>query len=255
MIYDLQKANMWKRAAAGLFDFIMKIIGAIGCIFLLSLIVGFQGYTEKYEAVQESYETKYGVSFDSIENTEAYNKLSEEERATIDAAFKEFASDEEANYLFNMLFQLTIITVTFGILIAFALLEFVIPLLFKNGQTLGKKIFGIAVMREDHVKITGPILFVRSILGKYTIETMVPIMLILMTAFGAVGPLGIGVILLIFLTNIIMLIITKSNSAIHDLLAHTVTVDLASQMIFDSPEALLEYKQKIHKEAAEKAKY
>ena len=50
------------------------------------------------------------------------------------AAVAEFAKDEEANYLFNMLFQLTIITITFGILIAYLLLEFVVPLLFKNGQ-------------------------------------------------------------------------------------------------------------------------
>ena len=34
------------------------------------------------------------------------------------------------------------------------------------------------------------------------------------------------------------------------LLAGTVTVDFASQMIFDSPEELLEYKKKLHAEAA-----
>lgn len=255
MIIDLQKASMWKRAAAGLFDFIMKLIGAVGCIFLLSLIVGFNGYTEKYEARQEIFETKYGVSFDDIDNVDAYNALSEEEKEVINTAFAEFAADEEANYLFNMLFQLTLITVTFGILISFILLEFLVPLLFKNGQTLDKKIFGIAVMRTDHVKISGPILFIRSILGKYTIETMIPIMLLLMTAFGAVGIVGIGVIAVIMLTNIVMLIISKTNSPIHDLLANTVTVDLASQMIFDSPEALLEYKEKMHREAAEKANY
>lgn len=255
MIYDLQKADIWKRGSAALFDFIFLVIGSIGCIFLLSLVVGFNGYQTKYEARQEVFESKYNVSFDEITNLEAYDKLSEEEKATLDTAFEEFAKDEEANYLFNMLFQLTIITITFGILIAYLLLEFVVPLLFKNGQTLGKKIFGLAVMRTDHVKISGPLLFIRSILGKYTIETMVPIMLILMVAFGAVGGLGIIIAALVPLTSIIMIIITKTNSPIHDLLANTVTIDLASQMIFDSPEALLEYKQKIHREAAEKAAY
>lgn len=255
MIYDLQKADIWKRGSAALFDFIFLVIGSVGCVFLLSLVVGFQGYSDSYQARQEVFETKYEVSFDEINDLEAYNKLSDEERATLDAAFKEFAQDDEANYLFNMLFQLTIITITFGILISYLLLEFVVPMLFKNGQTLGKKIFGLAVMRVDHVKISGPILFIRSILGKYTIETMVPIMLLLLVAFGALGGLGIIVAALIPITGIIMMIITKTNSPIHDLLANTVTVDLASQMIFDSPEALLEYKEKIHREAVEKASY
>ena len=130
MIYDLQKADIWKRGSAALFDFIFLVIGSVGCVFLLSLVVGFQGYSDSYEARQEIFETKYEVSFDEINNLEAYNKLSEEERATLDAAFKEFAQDDEANYLFNMLFQLTIITITFGILISYLLLEFVVPMLF-----------------------------------------------------------------------------------------------------------------------------
>ena len=39
------------------------------------------------------------------------------------------------------------------------------------------------------------------------------------------------------------------------MLASTVVVDLASQMIFDSPEDVLAYKQKVHAEAVDKADY
>ena len=63
------------------------------------------------------------------------------------------------------------------------------------------------------------------------------------------------VMLLVIVGNLIMMIATRTNSAIHDQLSHTVAVDMASQLIFDSPEALLEYKQKLHAEAAEKAEY
>jgi uncharacterized RDD family membrane protein YckC len=255
MIYDLQKADVWKRASAGLFDLIMKVIGAVGFIFLLSLVVGFNSYSERYESRQNVFEAQYNVSFDNINNIEDYEKLSADEKALIDEAFSAFAADEEANYLFNMLFQLTIITVTFGILLSYLVFDFIIPMFFKNGQTLGKKVFGVAVMRLDNVKISGPILFIRSILGKYTIETMVPVMLVLMTAFGVVGGLGVIVALIVILANIIMMLVTRTNSGIHDMLANTVVVDLQSQMIFDSPEALLEYKQKVHAESAEKAEY
>lgn len=255
MIYDLQKADIWKRASAGLLDFILTMILATGFMFLLSLAVGTNGYTEQYQARQEIYEEKYGVSFDEIDTTEKYEALSEEERKVFDTAFNEFATDEEAVYLYNMLFHSTIMTISIGILLAFAVLEFILPLVFKNGQTIGKKVFGIAVMRLDHVKITAPFLFVRNILGKYTVETMIPIILIILIAYNMVGAMGPIIIALVLLSNIIMMIVTKTNSGIHDMLASTVVVDLSSQMIFDSPEAVLEYKQKVHAEAAEKSPY
>ena len=255
MIYDLQKADLWKRASAGLLDLILLVIGAVGGIFLLSLILGFNGYSERYEARQEVFETQYGVDFDAVSNQEAYEKLTAEEKDLINEAFGAFAADEEANYLFNMLFQLTIITVTFGILLSYLIFEFAIPMFLKNGQTLGKKVFGIAVMRTDNVKINGPILFIRSILGKYTIETMVPVMLLLMTAFGVVGVLGIGVIILVLLTSVVMMVATRTNSPIHDMLANTVTVDFASQMIFANEQARTDYLQKIAAQEAQKKSY
>lgn len=255
MIYDLQKADIWKRASAGLLDFILTMILATGFMFLLSLAVGTNGYTEQYQARQEIYEEKYGVSFDEIDTTEKYEALTEEQRKIFDTAFNEFAADEEAIYLYNMLFHSTIMTISIGMLLAFAVLEFIVPLIFKNGQTIGKKVFGVAVMRLDHVKITAPFLFVRNILGKYTVETMIPIILIILIVYNMVGAMGPIIVALVLLSNIIMMIVTKTNSGIHDMLASTVVVDLASQMIFDSPEAVLEYKQKVHAEAAEKSPY
>ncbi|MBQ8415102.1 MAG: RDD family protein [Clostridia bacterium] len=255
MIYDLQKADIWKRASAALLDFILTIILATGFVFLLSLIVGFEGYSEKYEARQEFFESKYSVDFDAIDTADKYEALPEAERKVFDEAFAEFAKDEEAVFLYNMLFNLTIMTISIGVLLAFAVLEFIVPLIFKNGQTIGKKVFGIAVMRLDHVKVTAPFIFIRNILGKYTVETMIPIILIILIVFGLVGFMGPVIILLVLLTNIIMMIVTKTNSGIHDMLASTVVVDMASQMIFDSPEALLEYKQKVHAEIVDKADY
>ena len=39
------------------------------------------------------------------------------------------------------------------------------------------------------------------------------------------------------------------------MLAYTVVIDLPSQMIFESKEAMIEYKQKIHAEMAAKKDY
>ena len=59
----------------------------------------------------------------------------------------------------------------------------------------------------------------------------------------------------ILITQAVFFIMTRETTLIHDVMAQTVVVDLSSQMIFDTPEALLEYKQKLQAEKAEKAEY
>ena len=120
---------------------------------------------------------------------------------------------------------------------------------------MGKKIFGIALMRTDGVKVTPFMMCVRTILGKYTVETMIPILIVIMLLFQLVGVGGTLVIALILLAQIIALFATSTNSAIHDLFACTVAVDMASQRMFESPEALLEYKKRLSAEAANRADY
>ena len=60
---------------------------------------------------------------------------------------------------------------------------------------------------------------------------------------------------MIAIFELILVITTKTNSFIHDVLASTVAVDLQSQMIFDSVEAKKEYQLRIHDKEAKNAKY
>ncbi|MBR7112786.1 MAG: RDD family protein [Clostridia bacterium] len=248
---DLQKAGLWKRVSAALFDLILLGIVAVGVALGISAALDYDGHSERFEAVSESYEHQYGVDFDI--SYEEYTALSEQERATHDAAYAAFAADEQANRLYALMFQFTLLILIFGVLGAFLLLEFLVPLLLGNGQTLGKKIFGIGVMRADSVKISGPILFARSILGKYTVEVMLPILVVVMMSFGMAGMGGTLVLVLLFGAEVALLLFTKEHVFLHDKLSHTVAVDIAAQRIFDSPEALLAYKQRLHAEAAERA--
>ena len=59
-----------------------------------------------------------------------------------------------------------------------------VPLKLGNGQTIGKKVFGIGVMRVDGVQLTTIQLFIRTILGKFTLETMIPVYIVLMIFFN-----------------------------------------------------------------------
>jgi uncharacterized RDD family membrane protein YckC len=159
--------------------------------------------------------------------------------------------DTEISHAYAMVINKVLIIVSVGFLVSFLLWEFLIPLLFKNGQTLGKKCFGIALMRKDGVKVTPFMMFARAILGKCTVETLLPIM-ILITFFSSFGLLLSAGILI---AQIVIPLATRDKTAIHDLMACTVAVDLSSQMIFDSPEEMVEYHKRIHEEIAQKADY
>ena len=249
-MYDFQKANMWKRISAALFDFIMLITVIAGMALMLSAVLGYDGYMNRLNAKYDEYEAQYGLSFDIT--SEEYNALSPEKQAVYKEANDAFGKDQEAIYLQTMLFNNALIIVIFSVLIAYVLLEFLVPLLLKNGQTLGKKIFGIGVMRVDGVRVSPLLMFVRTVLGKCTVETLVPVLIVIMLVFNIMmGLLGIVVIFCLAVFQIVLVASTRARTPIHDLLSQTVTVDFASQMIFDTPEDLLAYKKRIHAEEVE----
>lgn len=246
----LQKAGIWKRMSAYLFDFILLGILAVLAAWLLSMVLGYNSYNDRMTEYYNQYEALYGIDFDITE--EEYLSLSDQQKAAYEEANAAMNQNSEVLYTYNMLFNLALIMVTISIFLAHLILEFFVPFFFGNGQTLGKRIFGVAVMRTEALRLTPPILFVRAILGKYTIETMVPVFLLLLTFFGNSGIVGIAGAILVAVLNVVVMCITRNNSALHDLLADTVTVELASQRIFESREELIAYKKALH--AAEAAK-
>ena len=248
MTVDIQKASFWKRISAFMLDAIVMVILAVGCGAALSGALRFSEYNEKVQAAYTQYEEDYGISFELTQ--EEYETMLPEERARFDEAYDALIADQEAMYAYNMTIYLSMLITTMGILIAVILLEFVGPMMLGNGQTLGKKVFGLGVMRVDSVRLTTIQLFIRTFLGKFTIEIMIPILLVLALFFNIIGPVGLIVLGGILLLQVILLGVSKTNSAIHDHLAGTVVIDIASQRIFDTTDDMIEYKKKI---AAEKA--
>ena len=270
MIYDIQKASLTKRLSAFLFDFVLMTMLVTGFMLMLSVMLGYDNYSHELQdrltAIHDKYqiaqiEEKYKDSKEYNVDFEEYQYMLEEERAKLpkevtdvfDACVNEMDNDSESIRLYAMIMSLSLTILSFSILLSYLVLEFAVPMFFKNGQTLGKKIFSIALMRSDCVRISTNVLFIRTILGKYTISTMVPVLMLLALFFGANPIMPLTVILLILLLQVVLLITSKTNSLIHDNLASTVVVDFQSQMIFDSPEALNEYKLRLHREEAEKA--
>lgn len=254
MVYDLQKADLWKRISAGLFDFIMLGILCVAIALGVSVIVDYDGYIDGLNSCYERYEEEYNIDLEII-GTEKYDKLSDEEKAVYQAADEAFRKDKEAIYYNQMLISLMFVILTTSIIIGYVIWEFIIPLIFKNGQTLGKKIFGIAVIRYDCVKVSPMLMFARAMLGKCTVETLVPLLSFIMIIMQVGGIFPLILCAGVIITQIAFFIITRERTLIHDVMAQTVVVDLSSQMIFETQEALLEYKQKLQAEKAEKAEY
>ena len=239
MTNDLQRANMWKRISAFLFDAILAVILAVGFGYLLSLLMGTDKRYGELESFYLRYETEYGIDLDISEKE--YLALDEETKARFDAAGEAMSADAGLISLYNQVVSQSILIVSLSILLAFLVWEFVLPLCLRNGQTPGKKIFGIAVMHPNSVRIRPAAVFVRGILGKCVLETMLPAFVLMWTFLQGSGLFGLLFAAGLGLIQLIAMIATRTNSAIHDLMAYTVAVELSSQMIFDTPEAAEAY--------------
>lgn len=272
---DLQKATMSNRISAFLTDLIALFVVAIGISNVFANVVGYDAKSEQLNAVYAEYNQIYIYdAFNATYGTEVgpysndqIDKMIKEDQATyldwynkqVDLANAELNKNTEAKELYGVVVNLSIFNVMISILVGYALLEFLVPLLFKNGQTIGKKIFGIGLMRTDGLKLSPLQLAVRTFLGKYTIETMIPVLVFMAMYFSALSGdlvlIGLAVVAAIVIAECIIFFKSEMTHFIHDTMAMTVCVDIKSQLIFETEEELIAYKEKVAAENAGKIGY
>ena len=95
MVYDLQKANLWKRIAAWMFDSILVSILVVGIAFVLSAALQYDRYSDGVSDAYDRYEAEYGVSFQVTE--EEYLSWPEETRKHYDEAYAALTADQQAD--------------------------------------------------------------------------------------------------------------------------------------------------------------
>lgn len=282
-MFELRKIGFVKRASAWLLDAILIAVLTTGLMFVISLICNYSGqeqlasqYYGQWEDFRQNYiedlADHYGYTYE--ESGDGYvitkdgkaaslNDIIEDliasngEDAAVSEAYEQYRSlpsVETVNAQYHHVYILLFMMASVGILLAYMILEFIVPLFFKNGQTIGKKVFGIGLVRPDCVKITNVALFARAILGKFAIETMFPVLLVFLFLFGGIGVLAIILFVALVLLNIVLFFATKNKTPIHDVVAGTVAVDIKLQMIFASQEELIEKKSLFQKETVENTK-
>ncbi len=257
MIYDLQKASIGKRISAFILDVILFAILAVGAAAIVSEALNYDYYADRLEQIQaECFVEQVGEDYKDrgimpgITEAE-YNELSAADRLLYDKAQRAFATNKEANEVYSKLLSYVFLITNLGTFISCIVLEFVVPLFLRNGQTVGKKVFGIGVMLKNGVRINSVALFSRSMLGKFAIETALPMLAVTMLFLGTSNLLMLAVAILVIVLNVGLLLFHRENTVIHDIVSYTVCVDLASQMIFDNEAAMIEYKNRVHQEANE----
>ena len=252
MSVRLQKADFWKRISAYMLDILIIFIIAVASTLLFMTAFKYDSYLSAIENKRAEYELEYGIDL-SI-SKEDYDKLSESEKQAYDEKYTALntaiSKDSEMIKIYTSLLSVTVASISLGLFVADSIVYFAIPLLLKNGQTLGKKCFGLAVIRTNGVKLSTPVLFARTFIGLFAIETMFPLFLLTMTIVGLLGQVGLITLGLFAALEIGVMISSHTNSSIHDLLSDTVVVDLASQEIFENYDALIEHEKA---EAARKA--
>jgi len=228
---DYQRAAYSKRLFAFLADLIVASILVTGIYLLLSTFLDVEKYRERYDDILASYEEEYGVTFGATQDE--FDKMSDDEKDNYRAAVEAMNGDKEANAAITTSYTYTFIIFTSGILFSMILLEFVVPLLFKDGRTLGKKLFGLGVMRRDHVRISSAALFARGVIGKGVLEIILPVLILL--TINYTGVFGIA-LLAVYVIAEFAVFIRTGDSLLHDVLAFTAVVDWASQRIFADAE-------------------
>lgn len=254
---DIQKASLWKRVAAGILDLILIAVLATGFGWTLSSAVNYSDHSQMYKTISQQYIDQYGIDINMTEET--FSAMSPQEQADYQKRVNDcnvaMNDDEKAVQSYRMVVNLSLVIVTGGILLAMLVLEFVIPLMLGNGMTVGKKVFALCLIRTDGVKMNTVQFFTRVILGKFAVETMIPVYVVIMMLLGQTN----GILLLfaaaLLIAQVILALVTRNHSLLHDLMAGTVVVDYASQRIFQSTQELVDYQKKIAAERAARQTY
>lgn len=259
--YEIRQAKMSKRICAFFVDLFIFVI-----IFSLSMLIcnSFMDYKDSkaiydekcleynlvVEKVNEEGET-YAASWTiydfllsdfasagcKVEKEEDIKEISEEcQKEFNDFLTKqneEFGKDKVALDAYESVVNYRVSFFVISSFLPLLLINFVFPLIFKNGQTLGKKLFKLGLVNKDGVRARTTNIITRFLIGIFAFEVL-PLMIYL--AVSNVYTICLLIGLAVTFVNFILFIFTNSHKMIHDVVGGTIVVDLHTTIIFDSIE-------------------
>ena len=121
-----------------------------------------------------------------------------------------------------------------SLFISGALVYILVPWLMKNGQTLGKKLFGVGLANSDGYKLQNSRLIMRFL--PFAIVDLSLFFLILVNLY-----LVLLIILIIFLVSFALAMSSPKRMSLHDLTGRTIVVDIKASTLFETIDQEEEY--------------
>ena len=232
-IYKPVLPKTLSRVAAFLIDFVLFLVLFTGVLYLISVITTFN---EHYELMKELYiqEGYYILN----ESTGAYEMISQDApnyEQVMQNCMANKALVDEIFYVRRFTLNAPLIACAIVLFIT----EFILPLIFKNGQTLGMKCFHIGLISKSNVRVKVVQLFARCVIGKIAVLGVVPLLALLYTFLSSAGGLlGTIIMLIIYGVHIAMLLGNPNKAGIQDIIASVYPVDLNQTIIYRNEKEL-----------------
>ena len=144
-----------------------------------------------------------------------------------------FGNDKIATTAYNSVCNYRLLFFIISSFLPLLIINIVFPFIFKNGQTLGKKVMKLGLVSKSGVKVTKLNVIVRFLIGIFAFEVL-PFMIYL--AVSNVYTFGLLMGMAISFINFCLFIFTNNHYMIHDHIGGTVVVDLHTTIIFNSVE-------------------
>ena len=165
------------------------------------------------------------VKSDGVTELEVEKFIQQKYVATIILDFNEISYIKETGYKAMMFNALSFTLASF---IGFGVSYLVFPLVFKNGQTLGKKVFKLCLSNSDGYEFKNTQLIMRfmpfAVCDLSLLALVRANMYVVMTIY-----------LIIFLVSFALAMASPKKMSLHDFTARTLVVDFSSSIIFKDP--------------------
>lgn len=132
------KAGLSKRASAFFIDAVLLLLLAVALAYVLSLAFGYSRFSQAYSSGIERYAAQYNVQFDKVVSQADFDALTDQQKASYEAAVAAMNEDTEILDALSSMVKLIFLIAALSLFLAFMALEFIVPLFLKQGRTLGK---------------------------------------------------------------------------------------------------------------------
>ena len=233
--FKVCKPTTIHRLAAFLIDAILFVILFTGALYLISLIFDFDTH---YSILQEEYKKVGYLIFNEESKKWEFLSQNAPNYAEVSKLVTENDIIMEELFFVN---SFSVKSPLAAIAIVLVITEFIIPLILRNGQTVGMKIFSIGLISNSGIAINPIQLFARCFIGKIAVLGIIPALGILYIFLNATGGLlGSLIVLIIYGINLFLLLKSKNNTGIQDLIANVIPVNAKETIFYKTAKELKE---------------